>query len=625
MGQEAPPAPTDGRTPGEFHRALENARTNFGRSLLTPREFDVLQHILLGHSVKLIAQKLDIAVETVKVHRKHIYTKLGIGSQAEVFSLFIAAVGATDLAVGRDPLKDYLRPGIDRRTTGLTRPRYCGTPHHRDSFIRTRIPFRPRRPEPCHDHRFPSTAEVVIIGGGVAGCSIAYHLTKIGITDVVLCERKQLTCGTTWHAAGLVTQLRANRRMTELAFYTGQLFGRLEEETGLATGFKQNGSLRVAKTEARYEELARGASMGRNFGLPVEPVTPGEIQERWGPISTDGLVGGFWFPHDGQVNPIDVTMAYAKGAAWAAPHSGTDRRHPDPGRRRQGGRDHDRQGPIRAKKVVITGGMWSRDLAATIGVHLPLHAAEHFYIVTEPIAELPRNLPVLFVSDEYAYYKEDAGKLLLGCFEPNAKPWGMNGINPDFCFDTLPEDFDHFEPILARAVDRVPLLAKAGIQLFFNGPESFTPDNRYLLGETPEVKNLFSACGFNSIGILSSGGVGKVMADWIRDGQAPVELTDVDVRRTAVFQTNRKYLYDRTTESLGALLDMHRPGRQFETAREAPQPVPRPPSCTRAWMTGAVGSNAPVSSANPAAAPTSNIPGRPSWFEATAAECRRGK
>jgi 4-methylaminobutanoate oxidase (formaldehyde-forming) len=212
--------------------------------------------------------------------------------------------------------------------------------------------------------------------------------------------------------------------------------------------------------------------------------------------------------------------------------------------------------------------MWSRDLAATIGVHLPLHAAEHFYIVTEPIAELPRNLPVLFVSDEYAYYKEDAGKLLLGCFEPNAKPWGMNGINPDFCFDTLPEDFDHFEPILARAVDRVPLLAKAGIQLFFNGPESFTPDNRYLLGETPEVKNLFSACGFNSIGILSSGGVGKVMADWIRDGQAPVELTDVDVRRTAVFQTNRKYLYDRTTESLGALLDMHWPGRQFETARD---------------------------------------------------------
>ncbi|EGD58249.1 putative oxidoreductase protein [Novosphingobium nitrogenifigens DSM 19370] len=473
---------------------------------------------------------------------------------------------------------------------------------------------------------FPSTAEVVIIGGGVAGCSIAYHLTKIGITDVVLCERKQLTCGTTWHAAGLVTQLRANRRMTELAFYTGQLFGRLEEETGLATGFKQNGSLRVAKTEARYEELARGASMGRNFGLPVEPVTPGEIQERWGPISTDGLVGGFWFPHDGQVNPIDVTMAYAKGARMGGTRileqTAVTQILVEGGKAVGIMTD---KGPIRAKKVVITGGMWSRDLAATIGVHLPLHAAEHFYIVTEPIAELPRNLPVLFVSDEYAYYKEDAGKLLLGCFEPNAKPWGMNGINPDFCFDTLPEDFDHFEPILARAVDRVPLLAKAGIQLFFNGPESFTPDNRYLLGETPEVKNLFSACGFNSIGILSSGGVGKVMADWIRDGQAPVELTDVDVRRTAVFQTNRKYLYDRTTESLGALLDMHWPGRQFETARD----VRRSPFHDRllaqgAWMTEAVGFERPGFFGEPGSRPDVEYSyGRPSWFEATAAECRR--
>lgn len=225
------------------------------------------------------------------------------------------------------------------------------------------------------------------------------------------------------------------------------------------------------------------------------------------------------------------------------------------------------QGLVRAKKVVITGGMWSRDLAASIGVSLPLHAAEHFYIVTEAIPELPRNLPVLFVSDECAYYKEDAGKLLLGCFEPNAKPWGMGGIPEEFCFDSLPEDFEHFEPILEMAVKRAPILGTAGIQLFFNGPESFTPDDRYLLGETPEVRGLYCACGFNSVGILSSGGVGKSLAAWIAEGEPPMELIDVDVSRMQPFQKNRQYLFERTTETLGALMDMHWPLKQWETAR----------------------------------------------------------
>lgn len=471
----------------------------------------------------------------------------------------------------------------------------------------------------------PDRADVIVVGGGIAGCSVAYHLTKLGITDVVLCERKQLTCGTTWHAAGLVTQLRATRRMTELAKYTGELFQTLEAETGQATGFKKHGSLRVANTEARFEELSRGASMGRNFGLAVEQVSPDDIKKMWEPINTEGVVGGYWFPNDGQVNPADVTMAYAKGArmggARVLEHTPVKRILVEGGR--IAGVETDK-GQVRAKRVVICGGMWSRDLAAEIGVALPLHAAEHFYIVTEAIPDLPKKLPVLFLGDECAYYKEDAGKLLLGCFEPKAKPWGHDGIPEDFCFDSLPEDFDHFEPILEMATKRVPLIANTGIQLFFNGPESFTPDDRYLLGEVPEVDGLFCACGFNSIGILSSGGVGKAAAEWIRDGRPPMELADVDVRRMQSFQTNKKYLFDRTTETLGLLFDMHWPYRQFATARD----VRRSPFHDRllaegAFMTEAAGYERPGFFAGKGKTPEIHYSyGRQNWFDLCGAECR---
>lgn len=472
---------------------------------------------------------------------------------------------------------------------------------------------------------FPERAEVAIIGGGVAGCSVAYHLAKIGITDVALFERRQLTSGTTWHAAGLVTQLRATRRMTELAKYTGELFCELEAETGQVTGFKRNGSLRVANTPARYEELARGASMGRNFGLPVEPVTPAEIKERWAPISTEGIVGGFWFPHDGQVNPADVTQAYARGArmrgARIFENTGVTRILVENGKAAGVMTD---KGPVRANTVALCGGMWSRDLAAETGVTIPLHAAEHFYCVTQAIPDLPRDLPVLFLGDEWTYYKEDAGKLLVGFFEPNAKPWGQKGIPEDFAFGTLPEDIDHIAPYLETATRRVPVLERTGIQLFFNGPESFTPDDRYLLGETPEVPGVFCATGFNSIGILSSGGVGKALADWIRDRRPPVELMDVDVRRTQAFQGNRKYLADRTTETLGALFDMHWPNKQFETARG----IRRSPfhdglTAMGAWMTEASGWERPGFFGTPGAVPEVVYSfGRPSWFDAVGAECR---
>lgn len=470
----------------------------------------------------------------------------------------------------------------------------------------------------------PSQVDVVVVGGGVAGCSIAYHLTKLGITDVLLCERKQLTCGTTWHAAGLVTQLRATRNMTELAKYTGELFTNLEAETGQATGFKQNGSIRTAKTEARFEELKRGASMARNFGLEAHVETPEQIGERWPLLNVDDLVGGIWMPKDGQVNPADVTMAMAKGArmggARIVENLAVSRIIVENGRAVGVMTDH---GEIRAKTVVIAGGMWSRDLAAQIGVSLPLHAAEHFYIVTEPVKNLSRDLPVLFVGDESSYYKEDAGKLLLGCFEPEAKPWGHHGIPEDFCFDSLPEDFDHFEPILEMALKRVPALENTGIQLFFNGPESFTPDDRYLLGETPEVDGLFCACGFNSVGILSSGGVGKALASWIRDGHPPVDLSDVDVRRMHPFQSNKSYLYDRTKETLGLLFKMHWPNLQYETARDARRsPFHDRLLAQGAYMTEASGYERPGFFGEPGSKPTIEYSyGPQSWFDTTAAEC----
>lgn len=416
----------------------------------------------------------------------------------------------------------------------------------------------------------PSRADIVIIGGGVVGCSIAYHLTKLGLRDVLLLERKQLTCGTTWHAAGLVGQLRATKNLTELAKYTSELLYELERETGQATGFKQNGSFSVALNESRFEELKRQASMARNFGLEVEVVSPREILDRYPYLNLDGVVGGLFLPKDGQCNPVDTTMAYAKGARMGGARIlegvKVERLLLEGGQ--AVGVVTDR-GEVRASTVVIAAGMWSHELGRRTGVSLPLHAAEHFYAVTETIDRLPRNLPVLRVPDECAYYKEDAGKILVGAFEPMAKPWGMQGIREDFCFDTLPQDLDHFLPVLEKAVRRLPILDGTGIQTWFNGPESFTPDDRYLLGETSEVRRLFVACGFNSIGIQSSGGAGKVLAEWIRDGRAPMDVADIDVRRMQPTQNARAYLHDRTVETLGLLYAIHWPFYQYSTARNA--------------------------------------------------------
>ena len=472
---------------------------------------------------------------------------------------------------------------------------------------------------------FPARVDVVIIGGGIVGCSVAYHLTRLGITDVLLLERRQLTCGTTWHAAGLIGQLRATRRMTELAKYTSELLHALEAETGQATGFKQNGSISLALNAERFEELKRGASMAKNFGLAVEVIGPTEIKARYPLLEVGDAMGGVFLPKDGQANPIDTTQAFAKGArqrgARIVEGVKVERIMVEQGRAVGVMTD---QGLVEASTVVLAAGMWSRELASAVGVSVPLHAAEHFYIVTEPLAEVPRDLPVLRVTDECTYYKEDAGKLLVGAFEPVAKPWGMDGIPDAFCFDSLPEDMDHFEPILEKATARLPILATAGIQTFFNGPESFTPDDRYLLGETAELRDLFVATGFNSIGIQSSGGAGKVLAEWIRDRRMPVDLTDVDVRRLHPFQSNRTYLRDRTTETLGLLYAMHWPYRQYATARG----VRRSPFHDRLVAAGAVmgetaGWERPNWYAPPGVEPEYRYSwGRQNWFEHTAAECR---
>ena len=336
----------------------------------------------------------------------------------------------------------------------------------------------------------------------------------------------------------------------------------------------------VALTEARFEEFKRTGAMGRAFGVEVEFLTPSDILQKYPLLSGKDVVGGLWTPNDGQTNPVDTTMAYAKGARQGGARIFentevldiiTENGRAVGVRLKQGGEETE----IRAATVVLAAGMWSHWIARKVGVRLPLQAAEHFYIVTEPIASVPRNLPVLRVPDEWAYYKEDAGKLLLGAFEPVAKPWALKGIPKDFCFDELPDDFDHFEPTLSKAMERVPVLQDTGIATWFNGPESFTPDDRYLLGETAEVRDLFVACGFNSIGIQSSGGAGKVLAEWIRDRHVPIDLPGMDVRRMHPCQGTRAYLADRTTESLGLLYAdalAVPPGRN--RARRAPHAVP---------------------------------------------------
>ena len=465
---------------------------------------------------------------------------------------------------------------------------------------------------------------MVIVGGGIVGCSVAYHLTRRGVDDVVVIEQGQLTGGTTWHAAGLVSQLKSSHSLTRLATYSARLFEDLEAETGQATGYRTPGSISVASDHERWEELLRGVSMAKTVGVDIRPIDLDEAAELCPLMRIDDLVGALYIPHDGTTSPVDTTMALAKGAKMRGARivEGVAVEKLVTDQDRITGVETE-QGRIDAETVVLTGGMWTRQLAATAGVNVPLQACEHFYIVTEPIAEVRPDMPTVRDPTNYTYFKEETGKIMAGFFEPRGKIWQLDHIPRDFCFGTLPEDWDHVGPIFERAIHRMPALGDVGLQLFFNGPEAFTPDGVYYLGESPEVDRCFVAAGFNSVGIQSAGGVGWVLADWIVDGHPPMDLNTVDIRRSFPFQVERDYLGERISESLGLLYAMHWPFRQYESARN----IRVSPLHDRFAAAGAVfgetaGWERPNWFATDGEEPRYEYSwGKQNWFEASGREC----
>ena len=467
-------------------------------------------------------------------------------------------------------------------------------------------------------------AQVVIVGGGIVGCSIAYHLTRRGVTDVLLIEQGQLTSGTTWHAAGLVSQLKSSHSLTRLATYSAQLFEELEAETGQATGYRAPGSISVAADEERWEELLRGMSMARTVGVDIRQIDLDEALELCPLLNIDDLVGALFIPRDGVTSPVDTTMALAKGARAAGARivQGTAVTGVVVEDGRAVGVDTE-AGRVEAETVVLAAGIWTRQLAATAGVSVPVQACEHFYIVTEPVEGAYPNMPTVRDPSNYTYFKEETGKLMAGFFEPRGKVWNLDGIPRDLQFKTLPEDWEHVGPIFERAIHRMPVLGEAGLQLFFNGPEAFTPDGVYYLGESPEVDRCFVAAGFNSVGIQSAGGVGWVLADWIVDDHPPMDLSMVDIRRSFGFQCEPAYLDARIPESLGLLYAMHWPFRQYETARN----IRRSPLHERIDAAGAVfGEVGGWERPNWYAAPGQEREyryswGPQNWFEASEVEC----
>ncbi len=416
----------------------------------------------------------------------------------------------------------------------------------------------------------PKSAKVVVIGGGVAGCSVAYHLSKFGWKDTILLERDQLTSGTTWHAAGLVGQLGASSVITKLRKYSLDLYKELEKTTGLSTGLKQNGAITVASSKERLQELLRQATTAQLFDVEVEILDKNKTKQIYPVINSDDVFGSVYMPKDGQADPVGVTNVLAKAAKMegAKIFEKTPVKKILVKNKKIIGVETN-QGKVECEYVVLATGMWSRQIGEDIGVSIPLYPNEHFYIITEPMKDLPQNLPVLRDYNACLYLKEDAGKMLVGIFEPGAKPAfkDTGRVPEDFSFGEFPDDFDHFEPYLEKSFHRLPMLEKAGIRKFFSGPESFTPDTQYLLGETAEVRNLFACCGFNSIGIASAGGAGKITAEWIINGHLNEDIFSLDIKRFQKFHSSKHFIMNRVTETLGDLYGMHWPYKQHNTSR----------------------------------------------------------
>ncbi|MDQ6621121.1 MAG: FAD-dependent oxidoreductase [Pseudomonadota bacterium] len=460
---------------------------------------------------------------------------------------------------------------------------------------------------------------VVILGGGIAGVSTAYHLAKLGVRDVVLLEQGQLTCGTTWHAAGLVGQTRATRNATRMSRYGIELYSTLEHETGLATGWKQCGSLNLAASRDRLTLMQRQMARARSFGIDFEFISPAQALDIAPILRVDDLAGAVWIPGDGKANPTDLTRSLAKGARMRGAtllegirvmgveaHNG----HVSAVQ----WQSNEGSGVIQCETLVNCGGHWAREFGRRNTVTVPLYAAEHFYIVTAPVAGVTPALPVIRDPDGYIYYKEEVGGLVMGGFEPKAKPW--NAEVPDaFEFALLPEDWDQFEVLMQAAIHRTPCLEAAQIKMLLNGPESFTPDGNFILGEAPELRGYFVCAGFNSAGIANAGGAGQLVAQWIVDGEPPIDLWDVDIRRFAPLHANRRHLADRTVESLGLHYAMRWPREELATVR----PLRRSPLYDRLKAKGAVfGSKLNWERANYFLPSTHAVPaptfGKPGWL-----------
>ena len=475
----------------------------------------------------------------------------------------------------------------------------------------------------------PARARVVVIGGGVIGCSVAYHLAHMGWRDVVLLERDKLTSGTTWHAAGLmVTFGSTSETSTEMRKYTRDLYARLEAETGQATGFAPIGFIEVATEPDRLEEYRRVSAFNRHCGIDVHELAPSQVKDLFPLARTDDLLAGFYVKEDGRADPVGVTMALAKGARLAGatlcenmPVTGVVTK------RGAVAGVTTAIGDIECEYVVNCAGMWARQLGAKSGVNIPLQSAEHYYLITEKIAELGRDWPVLEDPGSHGYFREEVGGLMVGLFEPICAPWRVGGVPDDFSFGEIQPDWDRMGPYVERAMQRVPISMEVGVKKFFCGPESFTPDLQPIVGEAPEVKNYFVAAGLNSIGIITGGGMGRVIAHWIVNGSPDVDVTGMNIDRLHGYQANPEYRRLRTVESLGMVYQCHYPTRSMETARGAK----RSPFYDRLVARGAYfrdvsGWEGADYYAGAGATPGPELTwGKPSWFPQWAAEHRAAR